>query len=323
MPVWRSIRPTPARPWAHLAPRARPSLASCGALSRDARIVVLDEPTASLPGPDALHLFEVLRRLRAAGTSILYVSHRLNELFGLVDRVTVLRDGRLVRSSDIGDATPESIVRDMLGRDLELHHPVRRQPAAPARRCCRSRTSSPADQGPLSFAVGQGEVVGLVGLRGAGHEAIGRTIFGAHPQTGGTIRLGPDLLPAGLADQRAHRKRNRASGRRSTGRERTERYVAAREPVSQRKQRRRRTLSRQSTDGGKRSEASDVLERFDVRPRNWAALIDWLSGGNQQKVFVGRWLATGARLFIMEEPTAGVDIGAKGVIHRILREHCG
>ena len=70
-------------------------------------------------------------------------------------------------------------------------------------------------------------------------------------------------------------------------------------------------------------EASDALDRFDVRPRNWAALIDWLSGGNQQKVFVGRWLATGARLFIMEEPTAGVDIGAKGVIHRMLRDHCG
>ena len=114
--------PNPRAPVGSLSAAGKAILGIVRALSRDARVVVLDEPTASLPGPDALHLFEVLRRLRASGTSILYVSHRLNELFGLVDRVTVLRDGRLVRSSDIGDTTPESIVRDMLGRDLELHH---------------------------------------------------------------------------------------------------------------------------------------------------------------------------------------------------------
>src|ERR1700733_4003230 len=186
--------PDPRAPVGSLSAAGKAILGIVRALSRDARVVVLDEPTASLPGPDALHLFEVLRRLRASGTSILYVSHRLNELFGLVDRVTVLRDGLLVRSSDVRDATSESIIRDMLGRDLELQQ-------APA---ISASASAPVlqvdnlfagDQGPRSFAVGKGEVVGLVGLRGAGHEAIGRTIFGAHPQTGGTIRLGHDLVP--------------------------------------------------------------------------------------------------------------------------------
>ena len=206
----------PRAPVGSLSAAGKAILGIVRSLSRDARVVVLDEPTASLPGPDALHLFEVLRRLRASGTSILYVSHRLNELFGLVDRVTVLRDGRLVRSSNIGDATPESIIRDMLGRDLELHH----QSALSARAdapLLQVENLFTGDQGPLSFAVGQGEVVGLVGLRGAGHEAIGRTIFGAHPQTGGAIRLGPDLVPDGPADQRAHRKRNRPPARRPTG----------------------------------------------------------------------------------------------------------
>ncbi len=138
--------PNPRAPVGSLSAAGKAILGIVRALSRDARVVVLDEPTASLPGPDALHLFEVLRRLRASGTSILHVSHRLNELFGLVDRVTVLRDGRLVRSSNIGETTPESIIRDMLGRDLEMHH--QSTPAqATALLCCRLRTLSPAIRG--------------------------------------------------------------------------------------------------------------------------------------------------------------------------------
>ena len=310
--------PNPRAPVGSLSAAGKAILGIVRALSRDARAVVLDEPTASLPGPDALHLFEVLRRLRASGTSILYVSHRLNELFELVDRVTVLRDGQLVRSSDIQDTTPKSMVRDMLGRDLELHH----SPDA------GSRASAPllqvenlftGNQGPLSFTVGEGEVVGLVGLRGAGHEAIGRAIFGAHPQTGGTIKLGPDLVPAGMPiSERIGKGIALLAGDR-----------LGESALSGMSLRENLFPNASNVAGGpftpidgrrEAREASDVLDRFDVRPRNWAALIDWLSGGNQQKVFVGRWLPTGARLFIMEEPTAGVDIGAKEVIHRMLRE---
>jgi ribose transport system ATP-binding protein len=310
--------PDPRAPVGSLSAAGKAILGIVRALSRDAQVVVLDEPTASLPGPDALHLFEVLRRMRASGTSILYVSHRLNELFGLVDRVTILRDGRLVRSSDIGDATPESIIRDMLGRDLELHH----QSAASARAgapLLQVENLIAGNQGPLSFAVGRGEVVGLVGLRGAGHEAIGRTIFGAHPQTGGAIRLGPDLLPPGLPISERIRKGiallagDRLGESALSGMSLRENLFPNASSVS--------GGPFMPIDGGREAkEANIVLDRFDVRPRNWAALIDWLSGGNQQKVFVGRWLVTGARLFIMEEPTAGVDIGAKGVIHRMLRD---
>jgi ribose transport system ATP-binding protein len=310
--------PDPRAPVGSLSAAGKAILGIVRALSRDARVVVLDEPTASLPGPDALHLFEVLRRLRASGASILYVSHRLNELFGLVERVTVLRDGRLVRSSYIGDTTPESIIRDMLGRDLELQHPSTAAASAKAP-VLQVENLSAGDQGPLSFTVGAGEVVGLVGLRGAGHEAIGRTIFGAYPQTGGTIRLGPDLVPAGLPIGERIRKGIALLAGDRLG-ESALSGMSLRENLFP---------NASSVAGGlftpidgrrEAQEASDVLDRFDVRPRNWTALIDWLSGGNQQKVFVGRWLATGARLFIMEEPTAGVDIGAKGVIHRMLRD---
>lgn len=288
------------------------------ALSQETSIVVLDEPTASLPGPDAQHLFEILKRLRASGKSILYVSHRLNELFGLADNVTVFRDGRHVRSSSINALTPDAIVRDMLGRDLELHH----NPAPDARQEASLLDVSDlctGDQGPLSFSVAAGEVVGLVGLRGAGHETIGRSIFGAQRQSSGVVRLGgeeiaPDLsiadrIAKGVALLSGDRLQESAIGG-MTLRENLFPNVAKSaagllQPIP---------LDREA------GRVESVLDRFDVRPRSESALIDWLSGGNQQKVFVGRWLETGARLYIMEEPTAGVDIGAKGMIHRILRD---
>jgi ribose transport system ATP-binding protein len=309
--------PDPRAPVGSLSAAGKAILGIVRALSRDARIVVLDEPTASLPGPDALHLFEVLRGLRASGTSILYVSHRLNELFGLVDRVTVLRDGRNVSSSPIEGLTTETIVRDMLGRDLQLDHvaTARAREAVPL---LTVENLCAGNQGPLSFTVGKGEIVGLVGLRGAGHEVIGRAIFGAHPHSAGTIRLASEIIPVdqpisarigkGIALLAGNRLSESALG-----------GMSVRENLFPNVRAVSGALLRPIDTGAELKAVRDQLERFDVRPRNAAALIDWLSGGNQQKIFVGRWLATGAKLFIMEEPTAGVDIGAKGIIHRTLR----
>jgi ribose transport system ATP-binding protein len=167
--------PDPRALVGRLSAASKSVLGIARALSQKASIV------ASLPGPDAQHLFDVLKRLRAPGTSILYVSHRLNELFGLVDKVTVLRDGRHVRSSSIGTPTPDMIVRDTLGQDLELHY----NSAANARQqlpLLDVVDLCAGGQGPLSFSVAAGEIVGLVGLRGAGHEAIGRSIFGVRRQ---------------------------------------------------------------------------------------------------------------------------------------------
>ncbi|MBS0559945.1 MAG: sugar ABC transporter ATP-binding protein [Proteobacteria bacterium] len=288
------------------------------ALSRNARVVVLDEPTASLPGPDAAHLFEVLHRLRGAGTSILYVSHRLNELFGLVDRVTTLRDGRRVRTAPIGELTPDAIVRDMLGRDLEAHHAA--SGAAGGGKPVLEITDLRAGgQGPLSFRIAAGEVVGLVGLRGAGHEAIGRTVFGAHPQDGGTIRLDGAVLPP----QESVAARIRQGVALLAGDRLAESALAGmslRENLFPNVPNVRGGLFSPIWTDRETAAADALLDRFDVRPRNPNAQIEWLSGGNQQKVFVGRWLATDARLYIMEEPTAGVDIGAKALIHRTLRD---
>lgn len=309
--------PDPRVPVGSLSAASKAVLGIVRALSQEASIVVLDEPTASLPGPDAQHLFNILKRLRASGKSILYVSHRLNELFGLVDSVSIFRDGRHVRSTAIDDLTADAIVRDMLGRDLELHHPsaaAARQEAA----LLEVADLCTGDQGPLSFSIAPGEVVGLVGLRGAGHEMIGRAIFGAQPQSSGVVRLGGEEIVPGLP----------ISGRIAKGiallsgdrlQESAIGGMTIRENLFPNVANSLGGLFRPIQATREVDRVTSVLDRFDVRPRNESALIDWLSGGNQQKVFVGRWLETGARLYIMEEPTAGIDIGAKTTIHGILR----
>lgn len=287
------------------------------ALSRKVDIVVLDEPTASLPGPDAQHLFEILRRLKATGTSILYVSHRLNELFGLVDNVTVFRDGRHVSSRAIGEVTPDDIVRDMLGRDIEMHKTIASS-VATGKPLLDVVDLCVGDQGPLSFSIAAGEIVGLIGLRGAGYEAVGRAIFGASRQTSGTVRVAgvevepglsiSDRIACGIALLAGDRLRESSL----TG-------MSLRENLFPNPSGHASGVFTPVDRDRETKQTKAILDRFDVRPRNGAALIDWLSGGNQQKIFVGRWLVTGAKVYIMEEPTAGVDIGAKGVIHQILK----
>ena len=311
------VEPPEARaPVGTLSAASKAILGIVRALSRQARIVVLDEPTAALPEPDAVRLFEVLRRLRRSGCGVIYVTHRLGELFGLADRVTVLRDGRRVRVAAMDEIGPQELVQDMLGRAVELLHA--HHPAAPGTRPMLEVAGLRCGRtGPVDFHVGTGEIVGLVGLRGAGHETIGRAVFGAPRPEGGTIRLNgaalassdgiPERIARGVALLPADRPRESAlSG------------LSVQENL----------LPHPGIAGGRtwsvtvpsreRRRAAAVLQQLDVRPRDPAMLIDWLSGGNQQKVFVARWLQSKAKLFIMEEPTAGVDVGAKLSIHRLL-----
>jgi ribose transport system ATP-binding protein len=309
--------PDPRAPVGTLSAASKAVLGIVRALSRKVDIVVLDEPTASLPGPDAQHLFEILKRLKASGTSILYVSHRLNELFGLVDHVTVFRDGRHVSSRAIGELTPDDIVRDMLGRDLELHMDVP-STGSVGKPLLEVTDLCVADQGPLSFAIAAGEILGLIGLRGAGYEAVGRAIFGLTRQSAGTVRLaGLEVEPGLSISDRIARGIALLAGDRL--RESALTGMSLRENLFPNPPSDHGRLFTPIDRQREARETQGILDRFDVRPRNGAALIDWLSGGNQQKIFVGRWLATGAKVYIMEEPTAGVDIGAKGVIHRILK----
>ena len=310
--------PDPRLPVGALGAAGRAILGIVRALARRSEIVVLDEPTASLPEPDAQHLFQVLRTLRAGGKGIIYVSHRLNELAGLADRVTVLRDGRKVRTARLGETTPRELVRDMLGRDIEIEGMAHAAGGASAPVLAVSGLWI-GRRGPVDFEIAAGDVVGLVGLRGAGQEEIGRAIFGAVRPNAGEMRLDGVRLPAdegipgrigrGIALLAGDRARESAFSGMSV----QENMLPSPHIAGE-------AAWRWVAPGRERRRIEARLERYDVRPRNPGALIDWLSGGNQQKVFVGRWLESAARLFIMEEPTAGVDVGAKFAIHRLLRD---
>ena len=288
------------------------------ALARQTDIIVLDEPTAALPEPDAAHLFEVLRRLKAGGRSIIYVTHRLNELFGLADRVTVLRDGRRVRTAAIADLTPGALIHDMLGRDVEVAH-APQAANADAQPLLEVEDLRIRGLGPVSFQLAAGEIVGLIGLRGAGQTLIGRSIFGAIRPDAGRIRLaGKALAPQeGIRERVARGIALLASDR---GRESSLSGMSVIENFFPNPGILGRSAWRAVSRTQERRQAAQRMASIDVRPRDPAALIDWLSGGNQQKVFVGRWLESRARVFVMEEPTAGVDVGAKFAIHGLLRE---
>jgi ribose transport system ATP-binding protein len=308
--------PDPRLPVGTLSAASKAVLGIARALARRARIVILDEPTAALPSADAAQLFGVLQRLRAAGCSIIYVSHRLDELFGLADRVTVLRDGRRVRTAAIADITPPQLIEDMLGRPLEslhaAHHPQDRpRPLLEVRALCNERV------GPVSFHVGAGEIVGLVGLRGAGHEAIGRMIFGSLRPQAGEIRLDGAILPTGEGVRKRIR-RGIALLPADRGAESTLPGMSLLENLFPSPVLVGRSAWRPFSPSRQQRQAQYALSRLAVRPRAPTALIDWLSGGNQQKVCVGRWLDVKARLYVMEEPTAGIDVGAKFAIHRLL-----
>ncbi|HEY4350969.1 MAG TPA: sugar ABC transporter ATP-binding protein [Paraburkholderia sp.] len=299
-----------------LAEKAILGIVRCLAGNPDA--LVLDEPTAALPEADAQRLFDAVRRLRDAGTSIIYVSHRLNELFGFADRVTVFRDGRHVHTTAIADTKVEALVEQMLGRSFESVE-VARSAATRAQPVLRVESLVLEGRGPLSFDASPGEVLGLVGLRGGGQEAAGRAIFGALATDAGRIVLKGRELPSrdGIGE-RIRAGITLLAGdrvRESTfpGMTLTENLF----PNAQLTSRGSFSLQRPSVE---RDVVRARLEQFDVRPRNPASLIDWLSGGNQQKVCLARWFEARASVVILEEPTAGVDIGAKLAIHQMLRD---
>lgn len=288
------------------------------ALALKAEVIVLDEPTAALPEPDALHLFAVLKRLRANGTSVIYVTHRLGELFDLADRISVLRDGRVVRTMSVGEATPVGLIEDMLGRPVEATHIGHHSPGDLSPLLVL-RNMKVDHWGPIDLDICAGEIVGLVGIRGAGHEAIGRAICGAIPFNEGSMKLGSKNLSRqesiatrmdrGIILAPGDRARDSTFGGMSV----TENIFPNLAAVGHRGW----SFNSPRSEAGR---SRDIIDRFDIRPRSPYALIEWLSGGNQQKAVLARLFSTKATLLILEEPTAGVDIGAKISIHEMLRQ---
>jgi len=293
------------------------------ALSVDARILILDEPTASLGSDDAQRLFAVLHELRANGTAIVYISHRLAEIEAMADRAVVLRDGRNAGTLARGEIRRDRLVQLMVGRALESEYAARlvasrtraTRPRTPGLQIDRVRTSRyPAAD--ASLTVYRGEVLGIAGLIGAGRSELAEAVCGIGPRLAGRVLL--DGVPLTIATPRDAIRQ----GICLVPEDRRGRGVIA--EMSVRENLTLANLSALARLGlvNRRAEsaaAHEIATNLTVKMPSLEVPVGTLSGGNQQKVVLGRWLALGPRVILFDEPTQGVDVGAKADIHRLIR----
>ncbi|HEX2147991.1 MAG TPA: sugar ABC transporter ATP-binding protein, partial [Pseudorhizobium sp.] len=288
------------------------------ALSLDAEVLIMDEPTSSLTEQETKLLFQVIRDLKASGVGIIYISHRLDEMAEIVDRVTVLRDGRYIATDDFDKTTVNDIVAKMVGRSLEEKFPER--VSVPSADIIFSvsgltRTGVFSDVG---FSLRRGEILGFAGLMGAGRTEVARAIFGADPLDAGTITLhgetlkiqSPrDAISAGIAYLSEDRK---AQG------------LAIKMPVDA-----NMTLANMEEvsngfgliDFARHNKvAKEYVELLDIRTPSIKQPVRLLSGGNQQKIIIGKWLFRKPKVMFFDEPTRGIDVGAKFAIYKIMDE---
>jgi len=286
------------------------------AIRGNVRLLVFDEPTASLGSADVERLFEVIRDLKRRGIGIVYISHRLAELPEIADRVTVLRDGRVVGTREVAGAKVSELSHMMLGRHLAEMFPEKRNTPGEVRLRVRG-LRRPGVFEDISFDVRGGEIVGLAGLVGSGRTEIARAVFGADPAEGrvdlegrALVRRSPRRSMArGLGMIQESRKRDGAITGQSVGRN-----IAV--GVMDRLAGPLGVL----TPGRIRASAMGMIRRMDVRPPEPDRAIDTLSGGNQQKALLGRWLCRDPKVLILDEPTQGIDVGTKAQIYRLIMD---
>jgi len=284
------------------------------ALMRNASIIVMDEPTSSLPETESARLFDVVKQLRNQGLSVVYISHRLEEIVGLADEVTVLRDGRVVHSGLAENLDVPQIVHYMVGRELKEFFPARHVTIGDI---CVSIDDLSSEGGisNISFNIQSGEIVGMAGLIGAGRTEIARAIFGVDKKTSGKIKLnGKPVEIHSPADAIANNVAFLTEDRKRTG-------LCVELPCSW-----NITLPNLVEIGMKmlinprteRRIAADVASRIAIKWSGPDAPVDSLSGGNQQKLLIARWLLAKSIFMIFDEPTRGIDVGAKKEVYGLL-----
>ncbi|MET7751136.1 sugar ABC transporter ATP-binding protein [Micromonospora sp. NPDC005367] len=283
------------------------------ALSTDARVLGMDEPTAALADHEVELLYDLVRRLRERDIAILYVSHRMREVFDLSDRITVLKDGRLVTCAPTRDLSPDDLVRHMVGRDLGEYYPdrARSEDLGPVRLALRGAGNARVRD--LDVEVRAGEIVGLAGLQGSGRSALARAVFGVEPFTAGRLEVD------GVA-QRVTRPRAAVRlGIAMVTEDRKGDGLALRQSVRDNTLLVRRAALR-GPRARVRSDVPALLDLVNVVARGEHQEVRFLSGGNQQKVVLAKWLAVEPGVLLVDEPTRGIDVGAKRAVHELLRD---
>jgi simple sugar transport system ATP-binding protein/ribose transport system ATP-binding protein len=287
------------------------------AIARDARLIVMDEPTSALTRDEAERLFELVRRLRDNGTTIVYVSHFLAEVLELAETVTVLRDGRVVRTSPAARETPELLVTAMLGRTVGLAFPDKQLVPADAPVVLSVRNlSRPPVVDDVSFEIRAGEIVGLAGLIGSGRTEVARAIFAADRSVSSSIEVaGAPLRARSPREAIRHGVVMVPEDRKGQG------LLMLRSIVENITLPHLRDVSKAGLveSQAETRRAGDLIKRLDVRTKSGRARVDTLSGGNQQKVLFAKWMFRRPHVFIADEPTRGVDVGAKRAIYELIR----
>ena len=285
------------------------------ALSLNARVLIMDEPTSSLTESETVQLFRIIKELRADGVAILYISHRLDEMAEIVDRVTVLRDGRHIATTDLAATNVNEIVARMVGRALDDAYPAR-QSTPTNDILLRVRDLQRAGTfGPVSFELRKGEILGFAGLMGAGRTEVARAIFGAERPDSGSILLGDTPI-----EIRSPREAIR-HGIAYLSEDRKKDGLALSMPVSA-----NITLTNVRAIASRGflrfAEETAIAERYvrelAIRTPTVRQITRNLSGGNQQKIVIGKWLYRGSRILFFDEPTRGIDVGAKYAIYTLM-----
>ena len=293
------------------------------AIGADAKIVIMDEPTASLSEREVESLFRAIAVLRAHGVGIIYISHRLEEVFAIADRITVLRDGETVATRAASDVDRAELIRMMVGRELAAVYPERTAAPGPSNdvalelRQVSNRVTGVRD---VSLRIRRGEILGIAGLVGSGRTQLAEILFGLTPPDAGeilvrgsavTLRSPAAAIRAGIAYVPEDRRQHGVV---------LEMSIAANTSLAS-----LQNVSRRGLINGSREQAAAerYVDQFQIKTPSVSAAVGTLSGGNQQKVALARWLSTSPSILILDEPTQGVDVGSKAEIHGLMRTLSG
>ena len=317
--IWLSelgVNLNPSIPLGAISIAERQMVAIARAVSLDARVMIFDEPTSSLTLKETDRLFEVIRKLKEKGIAIIYISHRLEEIFQICDSLTVMRDGVLVDTKPVSEVDNDAIIRMMIGRDLQdMYQKTDTQVGAPVLEVKDLSVKGILQN--ISFTLHRGEIVGISGLVGAGRTELARAIFGDLPyQTGQILIDGKPVSPKSPID-------SIQAGVGLVPEDRKEQGLVLSLPVMNNIS---MTIFHRLTRAGlivskkEAGAAEEFVKRLSIKTPSIKQQVQYLSGGNQQRVVIAKWLATNPKILLVDEPTRGIDVGAKSEIHALLNQ---